>query len=66
MSRRVAQGTRDYDEALDDRSCTRLPFPCSENLGSSGSSRNFRREFSGCEQDSVVAVRVCKMDEINC
>jgi hypothetical protein len=42
-------------------SCTRLSFPCSENPESFGSSRNFRREFSGCALDLVVEAQVCSM-----
>lgn len=65
MSQRVVRGTRDYGEALDDTSCTRLLCPCSESLGSSGSNHNFRREFSGCVRDLAVAAQVCENKNAN-
>lgn len=31
----IGLSKRDFDEALDDRTCIRQPFPCSDSLGSS-------------------------------
>lgn len=58
LSQRAAQGTRDYGEVPDDRSCTRLLFPYSESLGLSGSDHSFRRESSECARDLVAVAQV--------
>lgn len=51
LNQRAAQDRRDSDGELDDTTCTRLLFPCSDSPGSSELGRNFHPRFSESEQD---------------
>lgn len=54
----VELSTRGSGARLDGRTCIRRLFPCFDSPGSSGLSRNSRREFSGSEPDSVAGDQV--------